>query len=200
MPTQTAHTRALLAAGKPFTLPLTGVLPAGVYTVVMYDSSLVSAPYTYSSSGQAVAPVLDSVAHLEDFNMDFTVDASGKVTQNGAYDVLVSNFSNPICNGLGIVDPLMVNLGSGPIQFSSQANGVSIDLTGSGTAQQLSWPVAPSTAAFLVHDITGTGLIGPSEVFGNFTVGPDGQVAANGYDALRKYDSNGDGIIDSRDQ
>jgi hypothetical protein len=40
---------------------------------------------------------------------------------------------------------------------------------------------------------------GIDELFGNFTTGPDGKFAANGYAALAKYDANHDGKIDKKD-
>jgi hypothetical protein len=36
-------------------------------------------------------------------------------------------------------------------------------------------------------------------MFGDHTRGPDGNLAANGFEALRKYDANEDGAIDAKD-
>lgn len=41
---------------------------------------------------------------------------------------------------------------------------------------------------------------GVDELFGNNTYGPDGTFAINGYEALRKHDSNGDGVITAQDE
>ena len=37
------------------------------------------------------------------------------------------------------------------------------------------------------------------KMFGNGTPGPDGAEPSNGFEALRKYDANSDGVIDARD-
>jgi hypothetical protein len=53
---------------------------------------------------------------------------------------------------------------------------------------------------FLVLDRNGNGRIdGIDEMFGDHTRGPDGEIAANGFEALRKYDANKDGVVDGSD-
>ena len=54
--------------------------------------------------------------------------------------------------------------------------------------------------AFLALDRNGNGRIDDgSELFGNHTPLPGGVPAANGFDALRQYDTNNDGILDRTD-
>jgi hypothetical protein len=170
--------------------------------LVLFDSSKQSAPYQYAWNQigpKAVAPILDSVAGELDASAVIAVDANGNVTQPHSFNLLFSLQPDPACQGLGDIDPLMINLGPGAIALSSPAQGVSIDLKGTGQAERVSWPLQPALAAFLVNDSANGGAIGPAQLFGNYTVGPDGKTAVNGYEALRKYDRNGDGAIDAND-
>jgi len=203
-PTDVASLRSQLAALKPFSLSLSKPLAPGSYSLVMYDSSKVKAPYSYdwSNSQPAVAPIMDSVAHFLDYTSTFTVDNSCKQSSTQNLAVLVGSQGQSQCQGAGTIDPLTINLSRQPIALSSQQKGVMMDLDGDGTKQQISWFTNPAQNVILVNVSNGVpadGFIGPSLVFGNYTVGPDGQVAENGYDALAKFDSNGDGVIDSKD-
>lgn len=196
--------KSTLTAMQPFTLGLNQALGEGEYTVVMYDSSKAQAPYSYTwtNSKSAVAPVLDTIASTLDINAIIRVDSSGNVQMTNAYHVLVGFTGAAQCQGAGTIDPLTINFGSGSISLSAQAQGVSMDLDGNGTNDQISWPLQPEQVGFLVNlsnPLPSNGAIGPSQIFGNYTVGPDGKVASNGYDALAKYDSNGDGVINSLD-
>jgi hypothetical protein len=204
-PATTAGLYAEVSAMKPFQLALNQSLSPGIYTVVLYDASRVSAPYQYSkNSANAVAPIMDSDAEETDFTSFFTVGNNGNISMPSSYNVLIGlGIPNEgACAGAGSIDPLTINLGSSPIALSSQANGVLMDLDGNGNLNQISWPLLPAQVTFLVNLSNGMpsgGAIGPQQIFGNYTVGPDGQVAANGYDALAKYDLNGDGVINSQD-
>ncbi|MCZ6187237.1 calcium-binding protein, partial [Campylobacter ureolyticus] len=52
----------------------------------------------------------------------------------------------------------------------------------------------------LVIDKNGNGIIdNGNELFGNFTTKNNGDMANNGFEALKDYDTNGDLIIDYRD-
>lgn len=203
--------RAQLAGMQPFTLTTSQALTAGTYSIVMYDASKVSAPYpayTSTKSSWAVAPIEDTIASFLDSSSTFTINSAGQQVAADNMNVLVGYTTGPgftpsaACVNAGYIDPLTINLSSAPIALTSQQKGVSMDLNGSGTMQQISWFSQPSVNMILVNVSGGmpaNGAIGPAQIFGNFTVGPDGQVAANGYDALAKYDSNADGMIDSKD-
>lgn len=98
-----------------------------------------------------------------------------------------------------IASPLVVDLKGRAVQLSSPAKGVKFDILGDGSKRQISWPVLPSTA-FIALDRNKNGNIDSvAELFGNNTVGPDGQKAANGFEALKKYDLNKDNVIDEKD-
>lgn len=95
--------------------------------------------------------------------------------------------------------PLMIDLADRGLKFTSQANGISFDIDGDGSKDQISW-LSHDQIGILSIDINKNGKIDSiHELFGNNTKGPDEKLAANGFDALGKYDSNGDGIISSED-
>jgi hypothetical protein len=200
---ETSSLYSQVAALKPFQLSLNQALTQGIYTVVLYDASRVSTPpaYNWNNSNAAVAPVLDTIAGFLEYTSVITVDSNGNVSAPSSFNVVVGEQGQSVCQGAGTIDPLAINLGSSPAQLSSQAQGVQMDLNGT-SMDQISWPVQPTQVTFLVNLSNGlpaSGAIGPEQIFGNYTVGPDGKVAANGYDALAKYDSNGDGVINSQD-
>lgn len=51
----------------------------------------------------------------------------------------------------------------------------------------------------LVRDLNGNGLIdNGTELFGNSTILSNNETAANGFEALKELDSNGDGIFQTK--
>lgn len=98
------------------------------------------------------------------------------------------------------LDPLALDLnGDGVVSTLSQANGVHFDLDNSGFAEKTGW-VAPEDG-FLVLDRNGNNQIdGGNELFGTETTLASGQKATNGFEALKEFDQNSDGKIDSADE
>ena len=73
------------------------------------------------------------------------------------------------------------------------------DLTANGFHELTAW--LDETNAFLVLDKHGTGQIkNGSQMFGHAMVLPNGMTALSGWDALRFFDSNGNGKIDVNDE
>lgn len=73
------------------------------------------------------------------------------------------------------------------------------DLQGSGLKQKVGW-IAKDTG-LLALDLNGNGKIDSGrELFGDFTKLKSGGLASNGYQALGQYDSNKDGVINSKDK
>ncbi len=86
--------------------------------------------------------------------------------------------------------PLVINLNEGRIKYTSPSEGISFDILGGGEKNQISW-LTQEHSYFLVLDKNHNRKIeSVNELFGNNTVGPDGKKAANGFLALKKYDSN----------
>jgi len=63
---------------------------------------------------------------------------------------------------------------------------------------RISWFTNQSYGLLALPDSAGR-VTGIDQLFGDRTLGPDGQFADDGYAALSKYDSNADGRIDQRD-
>ena len=102
--------------------------------------------------------------------------------------------------------PIVLAVGSTPdYDLTSIQSGVWFDVTGTGIKQLVAWTQAGQPIGFLVLDRNQNGLIdNRTEMFGNHTLLPNGQLAANGYEALAAYDwpqngGNGNGVIDAGD-
>lgn len=86
--------------------------------------------------------------------------------------------------------------GSGKIELTSLQDGVQFDLDGDGKKEQISWTQAKGdkTDAWLALDRNGNGQIDSGkELFGNQ------HGLANGYEELKKFDDNHDGVINEKD-
>lgn len=96
------------------------------------------------------------------------------------------------------MSPIALDLNGDGLQTTALQNGVYFDLNTDGLAEKIAY-LNPNDG-FLALDRNGDGLItNGSELFGNNTPMLNGSIAANGYEALRSYDSNGDSLIDSND-
>ena len=94
--------------------------------------------------------------------------------------------------------PVVLDLNGNGISTSSAAHGVNYDLTGTGHAARYGWTAGGD--GLLAIDLNHDGRIDDgSELFGVGMKLANGQRAANGYQAMAQYDSNGDGVLDARD-
>lgn len=89
--------------------------------------------------------------------------------------------------------PLIVNMGQGVV-LSDQV--VPFDLTGDGKKENIS---CLREGAFLVLPNAAGEVRDINQLFGNNTIGPDQRSAANGFEAIAKYDDNNDTFISSTD-
>ncbi|MCP4645231.1 MAG: hypothetical protein GY851_32615 [bacterium] len=89
-------------------------------------------------------------------------------------------------------DPIIFDLDGDGYELTSHNNGARFDILGNGQAANTAFVTGGD--AFLAMDRNGNGLIDSGrELFG------DQRGAANGFEELRKLDSNGDGRINSKD-
>jgi hypothetical protein len=131
-------------------------------------------------------------------------DANSKAG-NPPYPLLAAN--QALCDEHH--SPLFVDLRSEyekTKKFSLRApwEGVWFDILGQNadgvahTPSQISWFTSSTMAYITLPDSQGR-VLGIDQLFGDNTMGPDGNFASNGYEALAKYDSNKDGVITSED-
>ncbi len=97
------------------------------------------------------------------------------------------------------ISPLVLDLSGDGFQFSSPEKGVLFDLQDTGRPVLSGWMVSKDDA-LLVRDLDGNGRIDSgAELFGSATRLPSGARAANGFEALKALDSNGNGSFDPSD-
>ena len=101
-------------------------------------------------------------------------------------------------NASTIPSPIVIDLDGDGIETVSIANGVLFDHADDGFAERTGW--VSSDDGLLVRDINGNGTIDSGrELFGSETLLENGSKAANGFEALKEFDTNADGVIDVND-
>lgn len=104
--------------------------------------------------------------------------------------------TDPTCN----TSPLVLRTAPGGYRMTGLEDPVHFDIDADGERESVGWTVRGSGQGFLAVDRNHNGAIDDgSELFGNHTRLPDGRTAANGFDALAPLDSDGNGIVDPRD-
>ena len=109
----------------------------------------------------------------------------------------------------GEADPLIVDLGSDidnaqGIQLSSQIDGILFDILGENSTpnahdkKQISWTNNIRYQWVVRPDSNGQ-VHGIDQMFGDNTLGPDNQFASDGFEALAKFDVDGNKKIDTDD-
>ena len=97
-----------------------------------------------------------------------------------------------------IRDPLLVNLDGNGIRTLGLDAGIHFDLDTNGFMELTGW-VAPGSGVLMLDGNGSESLDSGRDIFGDFTLLPNGMRAANGFEALAQYDSNNDGKIDTHD-
>jgi hypothetical protein len=101
--------------------------------------------------------------------------------------------------------PLILDLNGDGIQTTDLFSPVWFDLNGDGAPERVAWTCGWTEEGFLWLDLNRNGIVdGGRELFGQGTLLPSGETAANGFEALKVYDSpayggNGDGIVSEDD-
>lgn len=99
----------------------------------------------------------------------------------------------------GLASPLVVNFASAPLQFSAQKDGTWFDILADGKARRIS-KIEGGEGFLLARDSNRDGLItSGEELFGNASLLASGRKAENGFEALRRWDVNRDGVVDRLD-
>ncbi len=177
------------------------------------DANTFSTPLSLTSAAN-VAAVVDYLQHNDIGNAGATVAFTATINSvnhtfiyeqvanspNSANDILidlsgttVSNLSTLISGGH--IDPIVLDLGTPGISFTSLHNGVSFDINGDGVADHVAWTAGND--GILAYDVNGNGTIDNGNEL--FTPNFAGGNFASGLAALASLDSNGDGVINSAD-
>lgn len=156
-------------------------------------------------------------ANLNPYYRQFLPGNSCDITYgaNAAKVIFDNNPDLSTAQNVGLCDvqvsPLLIQLGKdpSPIRLTAPLNGVQFDIMGVNAKPahkplQISWLADDSVENnyFLVLPNQMGGVEGIDELFGDNTVGPDGETASNGYAALRKWDgrsANGRVNLKARD-
>ena len=96
--------------------------------------------------------------------------------------------------------PLVIDIENKGIETLPPSEAVLFDLKGEGKKNLFCWVKNGEVAPFLALDRNGNGQIDDvHELFGDQTKGPDDKKSRNGFDSLKKYDLNHDGVINDSD-
>jgi hypothetical protein len=95
--------------------------------------------------------------------------------------------------------PIIINT-AGAYSLTGADDPVLFDIDADGRRNLIGWTAREGDDAFLVQDRNRNGEIDDGrELFGNAMRLRSGVTAANGFEALREFDDNGDSVIDSND-
>lgn len=114
--------------------------------------------------------------------------------QEGGTSITLFNRQVDLHAYLLFMDPLVLDLNGDGVELRGlqEDGGVTFDLAGDGTARRCGWVQGDDALLFIDRD--GDGLCGDGkELFG------DQEGDANGFEKLRRYDSDGNGVIDQND-
>lgn len=112
----------------------------------------------------------------------------------------------PGCDGGIIVNPgedcspILINFSQGRYELTGSTDPVLFDIGASGSLVRITWTAAGADEAFIWLDRNGNGRVDDGgELFGNATSLMNGKRAINGFEALKEFDDNHDGVIDAKD-
>ncbi|UQR67991.1 Ig-like domain-containing protein [Bradyrhizobium sp. C-145] len=173
-----------------------------------YDSwiNILNSSQTIIASNDDSSPVDPGSVHHNDSFLAATLNAGTYYVQVGRWasgDPDGTTFNAAVTYELQVsltpptvTDPLILDLGQNGYTFSSIAEGVSFDINGDGTRDQVAWN--SSGDGILAMDLNGNGLIDDGTEL--FTPVFGAGSFSSGGEALASLDSNHDQLIDSNDQ
>lgn len=145
----------------------------------------------YLAEKGTLDPIFDLILHQPDVELTWN---DWEFAANDQY-VDAPSFAN----AESITSPLVLDLDGDGVETISSEQGVYFDHAGDGFAEKTGW-VSPDDG-LLAIDLNNDGKIdNGTELFGNNTRLSNGETAANGFEALKEYDSNSDGVIDEFDR
>ncbi len=154
-------------------------------------------PEFYESLGKFVFDTVETVSWLYDTSVDYWSDALISWDPLGIMPEVNNDF-NSANAFVERRDPLSLDLDGDGIETVGTNAGITFDFDGDGLKTGTGW--VKGDDGFLVLDRNGNGQIdNGGELFGVDTVKTNGQKASNGFDALKDFDSNGDGVFDAQD-
>lgn len=203
---------SLLTKKLSFSLATCPNLSDGSYKLkIMADGKLISDAHDATFDAYMVLLAEPQSAALTPAAQDGVMVIKGSVVTSVSKNIFVLSAPS---GGYGCdfaASPLVLQIPRNgeiePISLSAPADGIFFDILGENsdpfpyTKKLISWLLEGSrrTNYFLALPDAYGQILGIDQLFGNNTKGPDGAFARNGYEALRKYDLNNDGFIDSQD-
>lgn len=102
------------------------------------------------------------------------------------------------CTPLGDHTPIIIDTDGSGFHLTSAAKGIKWDFYGNGNPIQIAWTAPGSTNGWLALPDAKGRITSAHQLFSN--IAPQNlKVADNGFNALVTYDTNGDGVIDKKD-
>ena len=172
-----------------FTAPKTLTSLSDVAAAVQY---LLGTDIGSAGATLAFTATINSITHT------FVYEQGGSNNTNGANTLVdLSGTSISDLNALisTTVDPIVLDLGTPGISFTSVTNGVSFDINSDGTKDQVAWTAGND--GFLAYDVNGSGTIENGAEL--FTPNFAGGHYASGLAALASLDTNADGVVNGAD-
>ena len=145
----------------------------------------------YLAEQGTLDPIFDLILHQPDVELTWN---DWEFAANDQY-VEAPSFAN----AESITSPLVLDLDGDGVETISSEQGVYFDHAGDGFSEKTGW--VSQDDGLLAIDLNNNGKIDDgSELFGNNTQLSNGETAANGFEALKEYDTNSDGVIDEFDR
>lgn len=182
--------------------------PGLIYDKVQFDFKGTPSLVSHQQNGYQLLEVLNPV-ESQKLQLLYALNNAAGTTPAAVFNG--EDYGNQ-ADCAGRASPLIIQLRSPgaeaePLVLSALEDGVMFDILGANAfptahePRQISWlvPESRNDNYFLTLPNRNGEVNGIDQLFGDNTKGPDNGFAANGYEALRKYDANNDGEISRAD-